>query len=299
MKPDSINNRNIGIQQETINTELLNESEKKIFDSRPDSSVISTRIKSTSTLESFKAFVQQAINAIRAAFNFKTHQQIPASNIKADIIPKVETIKNGINNQLIVDEVNAISLPLNNRQASSNDSQLDDFEIIESLDDFNMVDDIKIQDESKNIEENILVETTSLVDEGADEIKTENYGAFANWYKSGADMKAIPDDAIGYAKYLIRTHVDKEKIKDIPELLAMVESAKNLVEEVERNEPSFFELGLELKVDAQKEIKSNASFGVVISERSDENALKKYLNQESQRFIDIFYPENFGIQNQS
>ena len=299
MKPDSINNRNIGIQQETINTELLNESEKKIFDSRPNSSVISTRIKSTSTLESFKAFVQQAINAIRAAFNFKTHQQIPTSNIKAVIIPKVETIKNGINNQLIVDEVNTISPPLNNTQASSNDPLLDDFEIIESLDDFNMGDDIKIEDESKNIEENILVETTSLVDEGVDEIKTENYGAFANWYKSGADMKAIPDDAIGYAKYLIRTHVDKEKIKDIPELLAMVESAKNLVEEVERNEPSFFELGLELKVDAQKEIKSNASFGVVISERSDENALKKYLNQESQRFIDIFYPENFGIQNQS
>jgi hypothetical protein len=297
MKPIQGSNNNV--HNKDINNAELTNSEIVLFDERSDHPVNHTQIKPTSPLESFKAFVQQAINAIRAVFNFKTHLQIPTSNIKADIIPKAETPKNGINNQLIADEVNVISSPLNNTEANLNDPLLDDFEIIESLDDFNMKDDIKIEDEIKNKEENILVETTSLIDERADEIQTENYGAFANWYRGGADIKVIPDAAVGYAKYLIRTHNDNEKIKDIPELLAMVKAAKDLVQEVERKEPSFFELGLALKLDAQKEIKSNASFGVIISERNDEDSLKKYLNEESQRFIQIFYPKNIDIQNQS
>jgi hypothetical protein len=297
MKPIQGSNNNV--HNKDINNAELTNSEIVLFDERSDHPINHNRIKPTSPLESFKAFVQQAINAIRAAFNFKTHHQIPTSNIKADIIPKAETPKNGINNQLIANEVNVISSPLNNTEANLNDPLLDDFEIIESLDDFNMKDDIKIEDEIKNKEENILVETTSLIDERADEIQTENYGAFANWYKSGANIKVIPDDAIGYAKYLIRTHFDFEKIKDIPELLAMVEAAKNLVQEVERKEPSFFELGLDMQVNTKKEMKSNALFGVVVSERHDKDLLKKYLNEESQRFIQLFYPNNIGIQNQS
>ncbi len=288
MKPIQGSNNNV--HNKDINNAELTNSEIVLFDERSDHPVKHTQIKPTSPLESFKAFVQQAINAIRAAFNFKSHHQIPTSNIKADIIPKAETLKNGINNQLIANEVNVISSPLNNTEANLNDPLLDDF---------NMRYDIKIENEIKNKEENILVETTSLIDERADEIQTENYGAFANWYKSGANIKVIPDDAIGYAKYLIRTHVDFEKIKDIPELLAMVEAAKNLVQEVERKEPSFFELGLDMQVNTKKELKNNALFGVVVSERHDKDLLKKYLNKESQRFIQLFYPNNIGIQNQS
>ncbi len=288
MKPIQGSNNNV--HNKDINNAELTNSEIVLFDERSDHPVNHTKIKPTSPLESFKAFVQQAINAIRAAFNFKSHHQIPTSNIKADIIPKAETPKNGINNQLIANEVNVISSPLNNTEANLNDPLLDDF---------NMRYDIKIENEIKNKEENILVETTSLIDERADEIQTENYGAFANWYKSGANIKFIPDDAMGYAKYLIRTHVNFEKIKDIPELLAMVEAAKNLVQEVERKEPSFFELGLDMQVNTKKEMKSNALFGVVVSERHDKDLLIKYLNEESQRFIQLFYPNNIGIQNQS
>ena len=297
MKPIQGSNNNV--HNKDINNAELTNSEIVLFDERSDHPVNHTQIKPTSPLESFKAFVQQAINAIRAVFNFKTHHQIPTSNIKADIIPKAETPKNEINNQLIADEVNVISSPLNNTEANINDPLLDDFEIIKSLDDFNMKDDIKIEDEIKNKEENILVETTSLIDERADEIQTENYGAFANWYRGGADIKVIPDAAVGYAKYLIRTHDDNEKIKDIPELLAMVKAAKDLVQEIERKEPSFFELGLDMQVNTKKEMKSNALFGVVVSERHDKDLLKKYLNEESQRFIKLFYPNNIGIQNQS
>jgi hypothetical protein len=297
MKPIQGSNNNV--HNKDINNAELTNSEIVLFDERSDHPVNHTQIKPTSPLESFKAFVQQAINAIRAVFNFKTHHQIPTSNIKADIIPKAETPKNGINNQLIADEVNVISSPLNNTEANLNDPLLDDFEIIESLDDFNMKDDIKIEDEIKNKEENILVETTSLRDERADEIQTENYGAFANWYRGGADIKVIPDAAVGYAKYLIRTHDDNEKIKDIPELLAMVKAAKDLVQEIEIKEPSFFELGLDMQVNTKKEMKSNALFGVIVSERHDKDLLKKYLNEESQIFIKLFYPNNIGIQNQS
>jgi len=284
---------------EDLNNHRLSSSEEVLFDARSNSAVDSPPTKSISTLESIKAFIQQAIHAIRTVFQFKSHQEIPITNIKSPINPKPEILKNIINNESVAAEVNPDSPSLNNTKASSNDSLLDDFEIIESLDDINMGDDLKIEDKAKNIKENILVETISLIDERTNDIKTENYGAFANWYRGGADIKVIPDDAVGYAKYLIRTHDDNEKIKDIPELLAMVKAAKDLVQEVERKEPSFFELGLALKLDAQKEIKSNASFGVIISERNDEDSLKKYLNEESQRFIQIFYPKNIDIQNQS
>jgi hypothetical protein len=285
---------------EDLNNHQLSSSEEMLFDARSNSTEDSPPTKSISTLESIKAFIQQAIHTIRTAFQFKSHQEIPITNIKSPIIPKPEILKKKLNNESEVSEVNAVSSKLNNVETNIKDPLLYGFEIIKAdIENSNGVDDFEMDINYENKNKIAQEQTVGLLDERTDEIKTENYGAFANWYRGGADINVIPDDAVGYAKYLIRTHDDSEKIKDIPELLAMVKAAKDLVQEIERKEPSAIELILDMQVNTKKEMKNNALFGVVVSQRHDKDLLKKYLNEESQRFIQIFYPKNIGIQNQS
>jgi hypothetical protein len=306
MKPIQGSNNNV--HNKDINKAELTNSENVLFDERSDHTVSHTRIKPTSHLESFKAFVQQAINAIRAAFNFKTHQQIPTSNIKADIIPKAETLKNGINNQLIVDEVNVISSPLNNMKASSNDPLLDDFEIIESLDDFNMGDKIKIKGEIKNTEENILVETTNLLAERADDpYSLENAKAFLAYFEKNANWADISSVAVNYAKNLVVKHADtSEKEFNLkPEIRSNVENAKKLIAQSNLNDKNKIEnlsLGM---ADLSDELLKNLELGLpsgvknpkkeLPSEVNKElSAREKYLNDWSGYVIQAFYPENYS-----
>jgi hypothetical protein len=78
---------------EDLKNHQLSSSEEMLFDARSNSTVDSPPTKSISTLESIKAFIQQAIHAIRTAFQFKSHQEIPITNIKSPIIPKPEILK--------------------------------------------------------------------------------------------------------------------------------------------------------------------------------------------------------------
>ncbi len=306
MKPIQGSNNNF--HNKDINNAELTNSENVLFDERSDYPVSQSRIKPTSHLESFKAFVQQAINAIRAAFNFKTHQQIPTSNIKADIIPKAETLKNGINNQLIADEVNVISLPLNNMKVSSNDPLLDGFEIIESIDDFNMGDEIKIKGEIKNIEENILVETKNLLDERADDpYSLENAKVFLAYFEKNANWADISPVAVKYANDLVVKHTDtsEEEFNLKPEIRSNVENAKKLIAQSNLNDKNKIEnlsLGMaditdELLKNLELELSSdvkNPKKELPFEVNKELSGREKYLNDWSGYVIQAFYPENYS-----
>jgi hypothetical protein len=184
-------------------------------------------------------------------------------------------------------------------KASSNDPLLDDF---------NMGGEIKIKGEIKNIEENILVETTNLLDGRADDPNSlENAKAFLAYFEKNANWADISSVAVKYAKDLVVKHADtSEKEFNLkPEIRSNVENAKKLIAQSNLNDKNKIENLSLVMADLSDELLKNLELGLpsgvknpkkeLPSEVNKElSAREKYLNDWSDYVIQAFYPENYS-----
>lgn len=292
MLPNNLNNSKQTIDISKLsefekNIPELSESEKSIFDSPiKDSSINkhfpnlgdSHRIKPTSALAAFKAMLRAAFNTIHNAFFGQHNHKTPITNIKDSNTPNAVSLKDKIQYESITTQ-EKISLPDKNIQKIKSEDFIDDFEM--NINDKNN-DEIEIEREKK--EENIFLEATRLIDGRTDEVGSKNYVEFNNWYKNGAHLDDIPDDAIPYAKYLIRAHTNEEKIDDIPKLKQIVGAAKNLIKKIEKNNEE----------KNQKELLelSNLSNAIRNELNNEISGKNKYINNWLGYLIQAFYPDN-------
>jgi hypothetical protein len=217
MLPNNLNNSKKTIDISKLsefeeNIPELSESEISIFDNPiKDSSINehfpnlgnSRRTKPTSALAAFKAMLRAAFNTIHNAFFGQHNNKTPITNIKNSNTPNADSLKDKFQYESIATQ-EKISLPDQNIKEKKSEDFIDDFEM--DIKDKNN-DEIEIERE-KN-EENIFLEAISLIDGRADEVSSKNYVEFNNWYKNGAHLDDIPEDAIPYAKYLIRAHTNE------------------------------------------------------------------------------------------
>ena len=284
-----------------IDISTLSESETEaIFDHIPNDnpinelfsqSVNSNRTKPISTLASIKALLRQAIDAIHNALFGQDTKKTLLANIRDSNIKNVDSREDKIKYESIATQEKINFTDQNNQKRNSEDISIDDFEIIEPLDDFNMGDGIKIEDESKNIEDNIFPETTSLIDRKNTEVNSENYLAFTNWYKSGADLNAIPDEAIPYARFLIGEHTGQKKIDDNPKLKEILGGANSLINQFNLNNKNKLE-NISLEISDL----SNSMLNDLKIEMSEKN---KFTNDWSDYVIQALYPENYSDEDNS